>query len=173
MLGKFASELLQTPTPDLYITLDQWDGYPAERAEILRTLRDAGVKNFITITGDIHSFAAGYQKIDFDNPLDPNVGICFVGGSVTSSNFSEMASFSDGKPVPPIEQVTQVLRASNPHLEYFNSATHGYNLIEATPQALTCTMKAVDTVKQPQANLSTLKVFRVPRDQIVIQDMGG
>ncbi|HEY9650948.1 MAG TPA: alkaline phosphatase D family protein [Coleofasciculaceae cyanobacterium] len=172
VLGKFASELLQKPTPDLYISLDQWDGYPAERAEILRTLRDAGVKNFITITGDIHSFAAGYQKVNFDNPLDPNVGICFVGGSVTSSNFSEMTTFSNGMPVPPIEQVTQVLRASNPHLEYFNSVTHGYNVIEATPEAVTCTMKAVDTIKQPQANLSILKVFRVPRDKVVIQDVG-
>lgn len=172
VLGSIASQLLGRPTPDLYVTLDQWDGYPAERAEILRTIRDAGVKNFVTITGDLHTFIAGYQKVNFDNPNDPNVGVCFVGGSVTSANFAELATFGS-VPAPPISTVTQVLRASNPHLQYFNSATHGYNLIEVTPQALTCTMKAVNTVKTSQANLSTLKVFRVPRDQVLIQDVSG
>jgi hypothetical protein len=34
-------------------------------------------------------------------------------------------------------------------------------------------MKAVDTIKKPQAKLNTLKVFRVPRDQVLIQEVGS
>ena len=174
VLSTYASALLGQSVPDLFVSLDQWDGYPAERAQMFRSLRRAGVKNFVTITGDLHTFVAGYQKVNFDNPADLPVGVCFVVGSISAANFSEQSiSSSTGVPPIPIDQVTQVLRASNPHIQYFNSAIHGYNLVEVTPQSLTCTMKAVDTVSQPQANLTTLKVYVVPRDQIQIQELGS
>jgi len=67
--------------------------------------------------------------------------------------------------------ITQVLQSSNPHIEYFNSATHGYNLVEVTQDALTCTLKAVSDITQPGGTLSTLKAYRVPRDQVLIQDI--
>lgn len=167
VLSAFATQLLGQPTPDLFVTLDQWDGYPEERAAIFRAVRQAGVKNFVTITGDLHTFLAGYQKINFDNPADPPVGVEFVVGSTTSSNFAEQTLPG---PQLPIQVVTQVLRASNPHIQYFNSTTHGYCVVDVTTDALVCTMKAVSTITQPGGNLSVLKVFRVPRNQTVIQD---
>lgn len=174
VLSAYASTLLGQRVPDLFVTLDQWDGYPVERARLFSSLRQAGVKNFVTITGDLHTFVAGYQKVNFDKPADPPVGVCFVVGSISAANFSEQPiSTGTGVPAPSIDQVTQVIQASNPHFKYFNSATHGYNLVEVTPQSLTCTMKAVDTVSQPQANLTTLKVYVVPRDQIQIQEIGS
>ena len=169
----FATQLLGQPTPDLFVDTDQWDGYPAERALLFQTLRDAGVKNFVTITGDFHTFVTGYQKVNFDDPLESPVGVEFVVGSTTSSNLAEQQSdsSSSGVTVPPIDLITQALRASNPHLQYFNSATHGYNVVEVTPDALTCTLKAVSDITKPGGTLSTLKVYRVPRDQVSIQDV--
>jgi alkaline phosphatase D len=135
-------------------------------------LRDAGVKNLVTITGDLHTFVTGYQKVNFDDPVDLPVGVEFVVGSTTSSNLAEQSGPSSlGASLPPIQVVTQVLQASNPHIQYFNSATHGYNLVEVTPEALTCTLKAVSDITKPGGTLSTLKVFRVPRDQVLIQDL--
>ena len=172
VLSAFATQLLGQPTPDLFVDLDQWDGYPAERALLFQTLRDAGVKNFVTITGDLHTFVTGYQKVNFDNPSDPPVGVEFVVGSTTSSNFSEQSGPSSlGVALPPIDTVTQILQASNPHIQYFNSTTHGYNLVEVTAKALTCTLKAVSDITKPEATLSTLKVYRVSRDQVLIQDI--
>ena len=172
VLSALATQLLGQPTPDLFVTLDQWDGYPAERALLFKTLRDAGVKNFVTITGDLHTFVTGYQKVNFDDPLDPPMGVEFVVGSTTSSNFAEQSGpGSLGVPLPPIDIITQVLQGSNPHVKYFNSATHGYNLVEVTPDALTCTLKAVSDITKPEATLSTLKTYRVPRDQVSIQDI--
>ncbi|MBW4692119.1 MAG: alkaline phosphatase D family protein [Lyngbya sp. HA4199-MV5] len=170
VLSAFATQLLGSPTPDLFITLDQWDGYPAERSLLFKTLSEAGVKNFVTITGDLHTFIAGYQRVNFDSPTEPPIGVEFVVGSTTSSNFAEQNTPS-GTPSVPIDVLTQVLRGSNPHIQYFNSATHGYNLVEATPEALTCTFKVVSDILKPGGTLSTLKAFRVPRDQVVIQDM--
>lgn len=134
------------------------------------------MKNFVTITGDIHSFVAGYQKVNFDNLFEPAVSVCFVGGSVTSSNFVEVAASGGsigGRRIQPseVDYLALLVKLNNPHINFFNSSEHGYNLIEVTPEALTCTMKVVETIKQPQANISILKVFRVPRDQVLIQDL--
>lgn len=66
--------------------------------------------------------------------------------------------------------LTPPVMTSNPHIRYMNSSGHGYNLLEIRPQALVCTMKLVDTIKQQQANLTTLNMFRVPANQVVIQE---
>jgi alkaline phosphatase D len=161
----------------IYLTLDQWDGYQAERAEIARRIRRAGVKNFVIITGDIHSFAAGYAKEDYDNPSNepPNaVGVCFVGGSVTSSNLYEIARLGQSDTGPVVKNpagLENALRASNPHYEFFNSSTHGYNLIEVTKQELICTMKYVETIREPLENPRTrvLARFRVPSGRVEVQ----
>ena len=41
---------------------------------------------------------------------------------------------------------------SNPHIEFFNSSTHGYNVMEVTPEKLTYTMFGVETTQQPPRN---------------------
>ncbi len=165
-VNKTFAQLLGKPSTDLFVTLDQWDGFPIERELLMQTVRDRGVKNFVTITGDLHSFLAGYQVVDFEDANAPPVGVEFVVGSTTSANFAEQPG------LPNISLITQVLRTSNPHLQYFNSATHGYNIIEATPAWLTCTMKAVSTITEPNGGeLTTLKVFKVPRDQVVLEEI--
>ncbi|MEW6635432.1 MAG: alkaline phosphatase D family protein [Actinomycetota bacterium] len=161
-----------TGTDGVYVNLDQWDGYGAERAEITRRIRERSVENFVVLTGDIHSFIAGYVKQDYDNPLPTDrAGVCFVVGSVTSSNLQEIATFGrGGHAAPPVDDFTATVEASNPHIEFFDSSTHGYNLVEVTPEALTCTMKAVSTIRERRASLRTLKRFRVPSGQIRIVD---
>jgi alkaline phosphatase D len=165
-----ASLLLPEVTGDIYVTLDQWDGYRAEREEILRTLREHDVKNFVTITGDLHTFVAGYLREDFSRPWSPPVGVCFLGGSVTSSNLQEVGEFG-GITAPPPAIVNAVVYISNPHIAYFNSNEHGYNVITATPQFLTCEMKTVSTVREPTARLFTRRKFLVPRDRVEIRDV--
>lgn len=168
----------------VYFNLDQWDGYQAERQEIAEAIGKAGTKNFVTITGDIHTFVAGYFKKDYDNPSNepPNaIGTSFVGGSVTTSNLLELALGSgnagagDNSRFPGLTEEgaatlqTAINKASNPHFEFLDSSTHGYTLMEVTPNALTCTMKAVSTIQEPQAEAFTLAQFRVPEGRVEIQ----
>lgn len=173
ILQSYAAILMprNPPPSDLYFTLDQWDGYQHERAEVLRRLRDAGVTDLIAITGDIHTYMAGNLKINFDDLLEPPVGVEFICGSVTSANFGELVTFGNGIPVPSVADTTAIVRASNPHIQYFNSFTHGYNLIELTSESARCTMKAVHTIKAPYSTIETLKEFRVMRGQTAIEDM--
>ncbi len=172
----------------VYVTLDQWDGYQAERRKITERLRDdttlpgpAGVENFVTITGDIHSYLAGYIKENYDDrtcQLDNRpVGVELVCGSITSANLSEIATFGFGSaPQPDVGQFTAQVTANNPHIKYFNSNEHGYNLVEVTNDSILCTMKAVRVVaptpenrgqgireENPQnTEMTVLRRFRVP-----------
>jgi hypothetical protein len=67
-----------------------------------------------------------------------------VCGSITSSNLSEIATFGFGSaPQPDVGQFTSEVTANNPHIKYFNSNEHGYNLMEVTKNAIACAMKAV------------------------------
>ena len=49
--------LLDAPVPPSGVpyNVDQWDGYPAERARVLGHLRDRGITGAVFLTGDIHS----------------------------------------------------------------------------------------------------------------------
>lgn len=178
------SNVPQAPNADsVYFSLDQWDGYQAERQEIAERIGQAGTENFVTITGDIHTFIAGYFKKDYDNPLNtaPNaVGTAFVCGSITSSNLAELAigagngGVGDNTRYPALTEEaladlqTALNKPSNPHFVFNDSSTHGYNLMDVTPRELICTMKNVSTIQQPNATLNTLAQFKVPAGQVEI-----
>ena len=165
--------LMQLKLGTTFIDLDQWDGYPAERATLLSTIANAGVNNFVALTGDLHTFLAGELRTNFDNPLDPSVGVELMVGSISSSNFADQTASAanvDNAPIKiygmKIDAIEPLVLASNPHIKYFNSSTHGYMVVEVTPQALNCTFKAVTTVSRPTAGLiDPLAKFQVPAGQ--------
>ena len=186
------------------MNLDQWDGFQAEREEITQAFLDAnggqGVENFVVITGDIHSYIAGYVRENYDDPTppvpetevggDPNpnnrlLGTCFVCGSVTSSNLVELAAGAGNGDFPQVDErflesedglsalQTAFQEGSNPHIEFFNSSTHGYNVMEVTQERLTCTMFGVETTQQPPQNgqpqKSVLARFEIPNGLVQLQ----
>jgi alkaline phosphatase D len=183
------SEFLIANAPrKVFLNLDAWDGYVAERNEILARIADAGVKNFVALTGDIHTFIAAYLRRSYDTPYVPNpldldapppdvVGAEFVVGSVTSANLEEIATNGRGAPVgnlPGGQAPAEILlerQPQNPHFVYLNSTTHGYNIIEVTPAALTCTMRAVSTIQAPEATLRTLRTFRIAANSARIETL--
>ncbi len=95
------------------IFLDIWDGYPAEREEIIDHLTNNGIQNTVFLTGDFHTaFAFDVVKEPFLVNLVPfpgvgdipfytasptydaetgegSIGVEFVTPSVTSANFDE------------------------------------------------------------------------------------
>jgi alkaline phosphatase D len=167
--------LMQLKFALVYIDLDQWDGYQQERNLIFNTVHSAGVKNFVAITGDLHTFLAGYLKRDFDNPFQSPVGIELMVGSISSANLAEdIESAVDlpSAPVPakhmgiPPNLLDPVIRAANPHIKYWDSSTHGYAVLTITPSLLTCEFKAVSTVREPAATLVPLQTFTIPVNQV-------
>ena len=50
---------------------DSWDGYPIERREMMKFIRDHGIPNVVSLTGDRHAHYAAYIYDDYDgnNPV--------------------------------------------------------------------------------------------------------
>ncbi len=168
--------LMQLKATAVYVDLDQWDGYGEERKSLLSTFQHAHVKNLVAITGDLHTFLAGYLKADFDDPFfSPHVGVELMVGSISSANFEEeiLADIDLPSSSVPAKRfgvapnlLEPLVRALNPHIEYWDSSTHGYAVLTLTPSELTCEFKAVTTIQQPTANLVALKTFTVPAGHV-------
>jgi len=115
-------------SPLLAINMDQWDGYPSEREEILDFVEENAIKNMVVLTGDIHSSWANelYKSSAiltsgvFEEPL----GVEFVTPSVTSPGFPDGAA----------ELVSAVLPVVNPHMKYTDLKNHGFILMDVTHQ---------------------------------------
>jgi alkaline phosphatase D len=72
----------------------------AERAEIYQLVRDAKVTGFAIVSGDRHSFWAGYATAELPpGKFDP-VGLSFIGGSLISPGAMEAYEHSLPKDLP-------------------------------------------------------------------------
>ena len=65
------------------VSMDAWDGYPASRARVAQSWVDAGARNPVVLTGDVHAHWASEIYAD---PFDPASGI--VGSELISSSIS-------------------------------------------------------------------------------------
>jgi alkaline phosphatase D len=169
--------LMQLKLAVIYVDLDQWDGYQQERNAILNVVKHGNIKNFIALTGDLHTFQAGHLKTDFDNPFEPHIGVELMVGSITSANFSEEINSALPLPSRPLpakqmkisaELVSETITAANPWIKFFNSSTHGYGILTITPQQLVCEYKAVSTITEPTATLVPLATFKIPVNKVEI-----
>jgi alkaline phosphatase D len=78
--------LAANPWPGGYAVLTSYDygAAYAERAEIYDLVRDAGITGFAIVSGDRHSFWAGYASSQLPPGKFEPVGLSFVGGSLAS-----------------------------------------------------------------------------------------
>jgi alkaline phosphatase D len=71
-----------------------------ERAEIYELVRDAKITGFAIVSGDRHSFWAGYAAADLPPGKFEPVGLSFVGGSLSSPGTMEALEHSLPKDAP-------------------------------------------------------------------------
>jgi alkaline phosphatase D len=146
-----------------YFTVDQWDGYRSERAEILSAL--AGVENLVALTGDIHAFYAGELQIDFDSPAAP-IGVEYVTAGISSSPAQEIAqntvdnnellkALGLGELVPNFDEI---LRNTNPHYKYAKSLTHGIAIVDVEASVINVSFVQISEVKSKDWNGSFERV---------------
>ena len=141
---------------------DAWDGYQFERAYINGTLKAAGVKNLVVLSGDFHSYYASLVKVDYTaSNADANVvGVEYMTPAITSSNLADQlnngtfTALLSGMAVNP---------ALNPHAVFFDSAHYGYATVEFNTNYCEYTMYVVDkTVNAANATRTVLKKFQTP-----------
>jgi len=118
---------LTTPWPGKsYATFGGGDFSAAltERAELYDYVRDTGISGFVTVSGDRHSFWAGYAaKALPPNSFDP-VGIAFICGSISAPGLAE--ALEHGLSGHPLRSLFTVERANGEHESTVNlTLKHG------------------------------------------------
>jgi alkaline phosphatase D len=141
------------------INADQWDGYEAERRELMQFCLDRGVKDVSFLTGDIHTFFAGAVTTDGRITGTP-AATEFVGGSITSGGIAE--AFGGD------QRISDRIREANPHIVYTDTKQRGYGVAEARPDELLVTFRAPDTILAPTSPVRTLASFRVERGSTAV-----
>ncbi|HYZ47392.1 MAG TPA: alkaline phosphatase D family protein, partial [Sphingomonas sp.] len=114
--------------------LDNWGGYPAARARLLRAAQGAGA-DLVMLAGDSHN-AWAYELMQDGK----RAGVEFDGHSVTSPGFEN--SF---RQVPPTD-VARALVESNPELKWCDTSGRGYMTVTLTPEAATSEWLFVETI---------------------------
>lgn len=119
----------------VYVSCDQWDGFRSERAEILGALQDAGVKDLLVCTGDIHGFFASELHRDFDSPGLLPAGVEYVTAGISSASLKALLE-KIGAPagITTISDewasgIEKALLATNPHMRHADADAYGFALV--------------------------------------------
>ncbi|MDO9178436.1 MAG: alkaline phosphatase D family protein [Agitococcus sp.] len=120
------------------VNADQWDGYSAERANLLNFLVSSNIKNVVAVTGDIHSFFAGEVPA---NPASYTAGsaamVDLVTAGVSSSSFWTYIASVVGDFAEEVK-ATKAARAANPST-YENLLEKGDNpFVSLRPLVYSC-----------------------------------
>ncbi|WP_205699316.1 alkaline phosphatase [Conexibacter sp. SYSU D00693] len=142
--------------PGSPVAVDSWDGYAAERRQVLEAAKADGVRNLVSIVGDVHVFFAG-QLTTTGRVGGTPVGTEFVGASISHDALS-----LPGLPRDLSDPVLEQLPLVNPHLRYARFRNRGYATLEARPDELRVVFKGVRTTLTPTSPSFELARFRVP-----------
>ena len=151
------AELTGTATIDgIPYNVDQWDGYTADRSKVTSHLRNNAITDAVFLTGDIHSGWA------CDIPADPltypangaSVAAELVCTSVTSDNLDDITM---SPPRTTSLAVEEAFKAANPHIKYLDFDSHGFSVLEVTPESVRMDWYVLADRTSPTstANLST------------------
>ncbi|GAB2829294.1 alkaline phosphatase D family protein [Streptomyces daliensis] len=146
------SQLRGRPGGDFMFT-DQWDGFLAERKEVLTHAHKAGLEDLVVITGDWHSAFVDDVRPDFDDADSPVIGTEFTAHSVSSAAYDEEWNKANGP----------LMGRANPHLAYFDGGHNGYAVYDVTARRWSTAMRVVGSLTDPASAVSTLTTFHVDR----------
>ncbi|HEX8111176.1 MAG TPA: alkaline phosphatase D family protein [Kofleriaceae bacterium] len=143
-----------SPLPaDLVISADAWDGYNAERTELMTFLKANAIQNVVVLTGDIHASFAGQVMDNFEAPAAAQtpVAVELVGPGISSNSlfsFFYAATVSN----PPLN----ALIAANATAAGGSKFTENFNLLllhgTASAGAYAQNLQVIPQTFDPNAN---------------------
>jgi alkaline phosphatase D len=128
-----------------FVNGDQWDGYAADRANLLGHLaaQPDAAGDVVVLTGDIHaSFSCEIPvKATPGSAAYTSAAVEFVCPSVTSDGFFEVLGGTAQLAGQPPEVVVAVTRQAigaaqqlNPWLKFIDGVSHGFVVVDVTPE---------------------------------------
>jgi alkaline phosphatase D len=128
---------------------DSWDGYVAERQQILDWLVERATPNPVVLTGDTHQNWVRNVPRDYRTLDGEPVATEFMGTSISSNGDA---------PDPPLLRFGD--DPNNPHIRFRNN-NRGYVRCTVTPESWVSEYRTVSTVTQPVGSSSTLATFAI------------
>jgi alkaline phosphatase D len=165
------------------LNTDSWDGYGADRQDLVDYIASAPISDVTFVTGDIHTFfagdvtrtgrqtARGEDRTDLIN--GPSRATEFVGGAITSPGIVDRAASTETQRVAAAAPADAAVLANNPQITYANQAYKGYAIVEAGAAQLAVQYRAVHEHRDPNSTVFALRRFRVDAGQPVVIDEGG
>jgi len=120
---------------------DQWDGYPAEREAVLGFLRDRHIRDLVVLSGDVHVSIA--LEMDEQGDEGEPLAVELVTPSLTSQNLDDKMGW--GLRTTSVEIERQIVNALS-HWKWCELDSHGYTIIDVTPERLRADWWFVDSV---------------------------
>ncbi len=151
--------------------VDAWDGYRADRDELLGHVSEAGVQNIVFLTGDIHTSWANEVPIDSTTyPATPPVAVEMVGPSITSDNLDEIT----GSPSRETSVLLEAgIMADNPYVKYVELDSHGYSVVDATPERLQTDWYYISDRTDPAATQAHAASWKVDAGTNTVSEAEG
>jgi alkaline phosphatase/alkaline phosphatase D len=148
----------------------QWDGFVAERRELMEHILANEIGGVTVVSGDIHTFFAGSVTTTGRTDGQP-AATEFVGGSITSEGIAQGVSEALGLPEDSAATglVTQRLKETNPHYSFVDTVHRGYAVLELGPEEMRVELKGPTTVLEPTSSMNTWATFRVDPDRPVAE----
>ncbi len=103
---------------------DAWDGYPAARERLLRTIQHGQLNNVVTLGGDVHRHVAADLRLKPNDSASPIIASEFVTTSITSRGLNDA--------------LMAAVQANSPDMRHARSDERGYGLITVTPSTTRC-----------------------------------
>jgi alkaline phosphatase D len=137
----------QEPGPGRGAYSDNWGAYGAARRKIVDLVLKRGVKNVISLGGDIHSYFAGDVVIDENDPLSQPVIAEFVGTSITSESYNTA--------------LFESLMPENPNIKYVNDRFRGYVMCDVDRDLWRADFRIVEDARVRVPSFRSLATFAV------------
>jgi alkaline phosphatase D len=137
----------EEPKPARRFWTDGWNGYPAARRRLLRSLSERHISNPVVLGGDIHAFIASNLHLEPDDPDSPRIASELVTTSITSQATPET--------------VLEKYRSYNSDILLATGVHRGYLRLDISPSVLRADLIAMDTVKRRDNGHRILKSFAI------------
>lgn len=149
---------------------DQWDGYPAERRELLGWIGDLSPANTVVLSGDVH---VGLGAELAEEPSQPPVAVEFVNTSLTSQNLDDKMGWAARAESLEVERA---LLEGMAHLRYVDLDSHGYSIVDVDRERVRFEWWTIGAVERrvPGQSLAHALAVRHGDPRIVaVEDTGG
>ncbi len=126
----------------LALNMDQWDGYPADRKELMDHIKNNNIDNVVVLTGDIHTSWA------MDLPFGDQVYLPSTGRGSIAVEFVTTSITSPGAPSV-LGGANFLVKDVNPHIKYVDLIRRGFGVLDLTLDKAQNDFYYVPTIERP------------------------